>query len=251
MEKKSENIWTYTIPKFIRFSGDFEPIPVSLDFESTQQDDCNYIFSVDAPKALFFKDTGDGRGYILTMGDIKDTIDTTTPTVAVERIDQKPGKVKNLRETQEMLNEKYIANKLYFIGHNNDSYFQNLVLAIGRQDIDGTRTQLESLQKTKYKTMAKRLLENMDSFISWNSYMYGHTASKAGTVFTQGYIDKRIRTNSVISAEKKLAQKNGITYMTNESEFKVASKQKQTPVQASSLFPEQEMIISCLATPYP
>lgn len=247
IEKKSKNEWVYTIPKAIRFPGDFESVPVFLDFEDVQQDEHNYTFTVDAPKALFFKDNGDGKGYILTMNDIKNTTDTTTPTIAV----QKPEEVKNIREKQEMLNEKYIASKLYFIGHSGDRRFQNLVLAIGRQDIDETRNQLESLQKTEYKTMSKRLLENMNSFISWNSYMYGHTASKAGTVFTQGYIDKRIRTNSVISAEKRLAQKNGINLSTSESEFKVAPRQRQTPVQASSLFPEQEMTISCLATPHP
>lgn len=250
MEKGTSGDWIYTIPKFIALPGDIEPVSVSYASQKPKDKE-NYSFTTKIPQALLFSDSGDGKGYILTMSDMENVIATTVPTVTVDRINQGVGMVKNLRDGSDIPSSKDAPNLLYYIGHSTDPLLQKLVLTIGKQDFDDVQKQLEALKKTKYKTMATKLLKNMDTVASWNSYMYGHSASKAVKTFTQRYIDKKIRTHNVVTAEKKLAKKNGITHMTNELNFMVKTKEKQVPVQASQLFLGQEMTLSCLATPHP
>jgi hypothetical protein len=72
-----------------------------------------------------------------------------------------------------------------------------------------------------YITLKNNLLKNWNKADSFLTYMYGSRKSKASQEFTQEYVDTNVRTQQTITAEDRLAQKQGITLGASESEFKV------------------------------
>lgn len=143
-----------------------------------------------------------------------------------------------------------LSNYLYnVVGHSSEPVFRDLVAKLARQDFDEAKKIVESLQKTKYKTLAKEMLAawgNVDSFVT---HMYGSKASRSRQEYTQQYVDARIRTSDVVRAETRLAASIGITKAADEKSFRIGPKEKYVSATTASLFPGQEMTVSCFSTP--
>ncbi|MDD2892140.1 MAG: hypothetical protein PHQ95_04190 [Candidatus Gracilibacteria bacterium] len=226
--------WIYTIPNNVQMKYDDKPYPVVSPF-LTLNEQGNYIYTSDVKEQALF--SHDGEKYILSFSPVKNSEPLVQTSLAVVNF-----RVENLAS-------KYISEKLFFIGHNKD--FEKFVKLLGRQDFDGAREWLENMSKKgKYRTLAKKLLADKTPIETWSSYMYGSSESRSKQAYTQKYADEKVRTKATIHAEERLAKALKITLPSKGEEvFRIGKDEKFIPVQASVLFPNQEMTIACFSTP--
>jgi hypothetical protein len=81
--------------------------------------------------------------------------------------------------------------------------------------------------------------------------MYGKRDSRTKEKLNQSSIDGKIRTPDLLSAEKRLAQKVGISHSVSEDTFRIEAIGYHEPIQVAQIpeFVGQSMTLSVFATP--
>lgn len=168
------------------------------------------------------------------------------------------------KEARERL-DGALPEQLFFLGHKNDPSIKGFVKLLAEQDFAGAKAYLEKkpLQSTipatgntetrteTYTTITKSLLANWDKVASFTTYMYGSANSREKQEYTQQFVDAKVRQANTLRAEEKIAAKYGIKAGMPESVFKIGSGEKFASTTTDTIFPEQEMTVSCFSTPNP
>lgn len=161
------------------------------------------------------------------------TVVSSVPVKSEILTTQKTTEIKNLRESKD---NYALSSRLYnVVGHSDPEAFRPLLEALSKQDSIAVVSALDTLEKTKYKSLARALKKDISNMSEWATYMYGKRDSRTKEKLNQSSIDARIRTKDVIRREDELASSVGIDSKTTEDKFRVDKIGYHEAIQVSQI----------------
>ena len=237
IEKLENKNFKHIIPKAVQFDGDDRQFEVEIippewvDLENSKKMyDMHFTLDLDKNKYIVTFSEKENQNIVSVWWDI-----------------QNISTVRNIREWNEVLNDKTLAQVLYDIVWH-QVVFWKLAKAISRWDLEWTKNEISLLEKhfirnKKISSYLKLLKNNISSFAIWDTYMSGNRNTKA--LKSPSY--DKIRLKNIIRAENALAKKMWFPLPWNEENFEI--KWNYSSKQISEIIVWQELTSVQFMTP--